>query len=462
MSALKLVKMERPRSEEIFRRATEVLVGGVNSPVRAFRAVGGDPIVVDRAAGARLWDADGNEYIDYVCSWGALILGHAHPKVVEAIATQARRGTSYGMPTELEIELAARLRTALPSCEKVRFVSSGTEATMSAVRLARAATGRDFIIKFEGCYHGHSDSFLSEAGSGLATLGIAACPGVPQALAALTLNAPYNDIAAVQKLFDRHRDKIAAVIVEPIPANMGVVPPMAGFLQNLRDLATRHAALLIFDEVISGFRVCYGGAQTVFGIAPDLTTLGKIIGGGLPVAAYGGRRDLMDRVAPLGPVYQAGTLSGNPLALMDRVAPLGPVYQAGTLSGNPLAMSAGIATLDLLAAPGFYESLDARAKRLGDGIAAVLRETGASATAARVGSLLTLFFSGETVRDYAGAKKCDTRRFATFFRAMLDRGVFLAPSQFEALFVSSAHSDADIDRTISAFRESLASAMESS
>jgi len=310
---------------------------------------------------------------------------------------------------------------------------------MSAVRLARAATGRDFIIKFEGCYHGHSDSFLSEAGSGLATLGIAACPGVPQALAALTLNAPYNDIAAVQKLFDRHRDKIAAVIVEPIAANMGVVPPMAGFLQNLRDLTTRHGALLIFDEVISGFRVCYGGAQTVFGIAPDLTTLGKIIGGGLPVAAYGGRRDLMDRVAPLG-----------------------PVYQAGTLSGNPLAMSAGIATLDLLAAPGFYESLDARAKRLGDGIAAVLRETGASATAARVGSLLTLFFSGEAVRDYAGAKKCDTRRFATFFRAMLDRGVFLAPSQFEALFVSSAHSDADIDRTISALRESLASATESS
>jgi glutamate-1-semialdehyde 2,1-aminomutase len=310
---------------------------------------------------------------------------------------------------------------------------------MSAVRLARAATGRDLIIKFEGCYHGHSDSFLSEAGSGLATLGIAACPGVPQALAALTLNAPYNDIAAVQKLFDRHRDKIAAVIVEPVAANMGVVPPIAGFLQNLRDLTTRHGALLIFDEVISGFRVCYGGAQTVFGIAPDLTTLGKIIGGGLPVAAYGGRRDLMDRVAPLG-----------------------PVYQAGTLSGNPLAMSAGIATLDLLAAPGFYESLDARAKRLGDGIAAVLRETGASATAARVGSLLTLFFSGETVRDYAGAKKCDTRCFATFFRAMLDRGVFLAPSQFEALFVSSAHSDADIDRTIAAFRESLASAAESS
>ena len=439
MSAPKQVKKERPRSEQIFRRATEILVGGVNSPVRAFRAVGGDPIIVDRAAGARMWDADGNEYIDYVCSWGALILGHAHPKVVEAIAAQARRGTSYGMPTELEVELATRIRAAVPSCEKIRFVSSGTEATMSAVRLARAATGRDLIIKFEGCYHGHSDSFLSEAGSGLATLGIAACPGVPQALAALTLNAPYNDATAVEKLFDQHRDQIAAVIVEPIAANMGVVPPMPGFLKSLRDLTSRHGALLIFDEVITGFRVCYGGAQTAFGIIPDLTTLGKIIGGGLPVAAYGGRRDLMDRVAPLG-----------------------PVYQAGTLSGNPLAMSAGIATLELLAVPGFYESLDARAKRLDDGITAALRKADAPATAARVGSLLTLFFTGEPVRDYAGAKRCDTRSFATLFRAMLDRGVFLAPSQFEALFVSSAHSNADIDRTIEAFREALTSAMESS
>src|ERR1700687_4479404 len=287
MSVTKQLKKERPRSEEIFRRATDVLVGGVNSPVRAFRAVGGDPIVVDRAAGARLWDADGNEYIDYVCSWGALILGHAHPKVVEAIAAQACRGTSYGMPTELEVELATRIRAALPSCEKIRFVSTGTEATRSAVRLARATTSRDLIIKFEGCYHGHSDSFLSEAGSGLATLGIAACPGVPPGAAALTLHAPYNDVAAVEKLFDRHRDQIAAVIVEPIAANMGVVPPMPGFLKSLRELTTRHGALLIFDEVITGFRICYGGAQTAFGITPDLTTLGKIIGGGLPVAAYG-------------------------------------------------------------------------------------------------------------------------------------------------------------------------------
>ena len=432
MSSPKLEKMQRPRSEEIFRRATDVLVGGVNSPVRAFRAVGGDPIIVDRASGARLWDADGNEYIDYVCSWGALILGHAHPPVVEAVAEQARRGTSYGMPTELEVELASRIRKAIPSCEKVRFVSSGTEATMSAVRLARAATGGDFIIKFEGCYHGHADSFLSEAGSGLATLGIAACPGVPQALAELTLNAPYNDAAAVEKLFETHRGKIAAVIVEPVAANMGVVPPKPGFLQALRDLTAQHGALLIFDEVITGFRLCYGGAQTMFGITPDLTTLGKIIGGGLPVAAYGGRRDLMDRVAPLG-----------------------PVYQAGTLSGNPLAMSAGIASLDLLAAPGFYDALEARSRRLGDGIAAAVKETGAPATAVRVGSLLTLFFSREPVADYAAAKTSDTKRFAAFFRAMLDRGVFLAPSQFEALFVSSAHTDADIDRTIQSIRESL-------
>jgi glutamate-1-semialdehyde 2,1-aminomutase len=432
MNSPKFSKLQRPRSEEIFHRASDVLVGGVNSPVRAFRAVGGEPIVVDRASAARLWDADGNEYIDYVCSWGALILGHAHPKVIESISEQARRGTSYGMPTELEADLALRIRKALPSCEKIRFVSSGTEATMSAVRLARAATERDLIVKFDGCYHGHSDSFLSEAGSGLATLGIAACPGVPQALAKLTLNAPYNDAGAVEKLFAVHRDKIAAVIVEPIAANMGVVPPKAGFLEALRDICSRNGALLIFDEVITGFRVCYGGAQTLFGIAPDLTTLGKIIGGGLPVAAYGGRRDLMDRVAPLG-----------------------PVYQAGTLSGNPLAMSAGIASLDLLAVPGFYESLDARAKRLGDGIAAALAETGAPATAVRANSLLTLFFSPEPVQDYAAAKKCDTRRFAEFFRGMLDRGVFLAPSQFEALFVSAAHTEADIDRTLAACRESL-------
>jgi glutamate-1-semialdehyde 2,1-aminomutase len=433
MSTPKVIQNSRPLSQKIFQRATEVLVGGVNSPVRAFRAVGGNPIVVDHAGGSRLWDADGNEYIDYVCSWGALILGHAYPTIVAAITEQAHRGTSYGMPTELEVDLATRIRAALPSCEKVRFVSSGTEATMSAVRLARAATERDLIIKFEGCYHGHADSFLSEAGSGLATLGITACPGVPQALAELTLNAPYNDIGAVQKLFHSHANKIAAIIVEPIAANMGLVPPSTGFLTGLREIATRNGALLIFDEVISGFRVCYGGAQSLFGITPDLTTLGKIIGGGLPVAAYGGRRELMDRVAPLG-----------------------AVYQAGTLSGNPLAMRAGIATLDLLATPGFYDALERLAKRLGDGIEAALCESDVAATPARFGSLLTLFFSAEPVNDYASAKRCDTRQFAAFFRAMLDRGIFLAPSQFEALFVSAAHSEADVDRTVVAVRESLA------
>jgi glutamate-1-semialdehyde 2,1-aminomutase len=433
MSAPKSTKKDRLRSGEIFRRATEVLVGGVNSPVRAFRGVGGDPIVVERARGARLWDADENEYIDYVCSWGALILGHTHPTVTEAIRDQADRGTSYGMPTELEVELATRIRAALPSCEKVRFVSSGTEATMSGLRLARAATRRDLVIKFEGCYHGHADSFLSEAGSGLATLGIAACPGVPQGLAALTLNAPYNDTAAVERLFAQHGDKIAAVIVEPVAANMGVVAPAPGFLLGLRELTTRHGALLIFDEVITGFRVCYGGAQSICGITPDLTTLGKIIGGGLPVGAYGGRRELMDRVAPLG-----------------------PVYQAGTLSGNPLAMRAGIATLDLLAAPGVYESLEARSRRLEEGIKSALKETAVPGVATRVASLLTIFFSPGPVRNYADAKRSDTGRFAAFFRAMLERGIFLAPSQFEALFVSAAHSDQDVDRTVAACRESLA------
>ena len=334
---------QHSRSQRAFERAQRVLVGGVNSPVRAFAAVGGSPVVVDRAQGARLWDVDGNAYIDFVCSWGALILGHAHPEITAALAEQAARGTSYGMTTELEIELAEMLQKALPSMERVRFVSSGTEATMSAARLARAATRRDFIVKFEGGYHGHGDSFLTKAGSGLATLGIAASPGVPQALAQLTLDAPYNDLAAVERLFEQHRNEIAAVIVEPVAANMGVIPPAEGFLSGLRELTRRHGALLIFDEVITGFRLCFGGAQTLFGIEPDLTTLGKIIGGGLPVAAYGGRRDLMEQVAPLG-----------------------PVYQAGTLSGNPLAMRAGIETLKRLAAPGFYDSLERKSKMLGD------------------------------------------------------------------------------------------------
>ncbi|MDE3110599.1 MAG: glutamate-1-semialdehyde 2,1-aminomutase, partial [Acidobacteriota bacterium] len=319
---------ERPRSSALLERAQKILVGGVNSPVRAFKAVGGEPLIIERAAGSRVWDADGREYIDYVCSWGALILGHAHPDVVAAIADQAQRGTSYGMTSPLEIELGEKIAGAIPSIEKIRFVNSGTEATMSAVRLARACTQRDLILKFEGGYHGHADAFLSEAGSGLATLSISSSPGVPDSFAKLTLNAPYNDAAAVERLFAQHPRKIAAIIVEPVAANMGVVPPVRDFLASLRRITQRDGALLIFDEVITGFRLTNGGAQQVFGIHPDLTILGKIIGGGLPLAAYGGRRELMDMVAPLG-----------------------PVYQAGTLSGNPLAMRAGLATLPKLAAP---------------------------------------------------------------------------------------------------------------
>jgi glutamate-1-semialdehyde 2,1-aminomutase len=422
----------RPRSRDIFYRGERVLVGGVNSPVRAFRAVGGEPLVIERALGARLFDADGREYIDYVCSWGAMILGHAHPKVTAAIQEQAGRGTSYGMTSPLEIELGERICRAIPSVEMVRFVSSGTEATMSAVRLARAFTRRDLFLKFEGCYHGHSDGFLSEAGSGLATLGISASPGVPGDFAKLTLNAPYNDIAAVERAFAAHRGEIAAVIVEPVAANMGVAPPREGFLTDLRELTRREGALLIFDEVITGFRLAYGGAQSVCKIKPDLTTLGKIIGGGLPVAAYGGRKDIMQMVAPLG-----------------------PVYQAGTLSGNPLAMRAGLATLPLLEAPGFYDQLNKKAERLASGFREALRDSGVTGHVNAAGSLLTLFFTAEPVRDYAAAKKSDLRRFAAFFGEMLDRGVFLPPSQFEALFVSATHTDQDIERTVEACRASL-------
>jgi len=422
----------RPRSTEIFNRAKNVLVGGVNSPVRSFRSVGGTPLIVDHAAGARLFDVDGREYIDYVCSWGALILGHAHPDVVAAVSDQASRGTSYGMTSPLEIELGEKIVRALPSIERIRFVSSGTEATMSAIRAARGFTKRDLILKFEGCYHGHSDSFLVEAGSGLATLGISSSPGVPDALARLTLNSPYNDLDAAEEIFARHKGKIAAVIVEPVAANMGVAPPMMMFLEGLRELTERDGALLIFDEVITGFRIAHGGAQNCFGIKPDLTTLGKIIGGGLPVAAYGGRRDVMEMVAPLG-----------------------PVYQAGTLSGNPLAMRAGLATLPHLEAPNFYDSLSRKSGRLGEGLREALKDSGVVGQVNVAGSLLTLFFTSEAVLDYSDAKKSDTARFAAFFTEMLDRGIFLPPSQFEALFVSAAHTDADIERTISAARESL-------
>ena len=423
---------ESQRSREIFERAEKVLVGGVNSPVRAFRSVGGEPLIIERGSGQYLYDADSNELLDYVCSWGAILLGHSNAAIAEAIADQARRGTSFGVTTELEIELATLITEAIPFLEKIRFVSSGTEATMSAVRLARGVTKRDFIVKFEGCYHGHADSFLSQAGSGLATLGIAECPGVPQALAGLTLNVPFNNLQAVEKVFSAHKGKIAAVIVEPIAANMGVVPPETGFLEGLQQIAHKNGALLIVDEVITGFRLQNGSAQELLGMEGDLTTLGKIIGGGVPVAAYGGRAELMNHVAPLG-----------------------PVYQAGTLAGNPLAMRAGIAALKQLTKPGLYEAIAQLAERLVSGLRAELAAAGIVAQINAMGSLATVFFAKEPVRNYADAKRSDTKGYAEFFREMLARGIFLAPSQFEAAFLSAAHTSADIDRTLAAAREAL-------
>src|ERR1700738_1777392 len=402
------LRRERRRSREIFDRAAKLLVGGVNSPVRAFRSVGGDPLIIERGEAQYLYDAVGNQLLDYVCSWGAILLGHANPAISAAISEQAKRGTSFGVTTELEIELATLITRAIPSIEKIRFVSSGTEATMSAVRLARGVTKRDFILKFEGCYHGHADSFLSQAGSGLATLGIAECPGVPQALAELTLNAPYNDLNAVEQIFEKHKDKIAAVIVEPIAANMGVVPPAPNFLAGLHDITKRNGALLIIDEVITGFRLHNGAAQQLLKVEADLTTLGKIIGGGLPVAAYGGRAELMNNVAPLG-----------------------PVYPAGTPGGKPLAMSAGITTLKQLSVPGFYGAIEKRAGRLADGRRDAAERAGVPAQVNAIGSLATLFFAPQPVRNYNDAKKSDAKRYCKFFRNMLERGIFLAPSQNE-------------------------------
>jgi glutamate-1-semialdehyde 2,1-aminomutase len=426
------VKPERRRSREIFERAEKVLVGGVNSPVRAFRSVGGEPLIIEKGSGQHLYDADGNALLDYVCSWGAILLGHAHPAVSAAIADQAHRGTSFGVTTELELELANLITKAIPFLEKVRFVSSGTEATMSAIRLARGVTKRDYIVKFEGCYHGHADSFLSQAGSGLATLGIAECPGVPQALAGLTMNVPYNDLSAVERLFTEHKEKIAAIIVEPVAANMGVVLPQDGFLKGLREVSSKHGALLIIDEVITGFRLRNGSAQQVLGVEGDLTTMGKIIGGGVPVAAYAGRAELMNNVAPLG-----------------------PVYQAGTLAGNPLAMRAGIATMKELSKPGLYEGINALAKKLVVGLRKALEDAGIKAQVNSIGSLSTVFFTPQPVHDYSDAKRSDTKLYGRFFREMLQRGVFLAPSQFEAAFVSASHTATDIDHTIRAAEESL-------
>jgi len=416
--------MKSERSEAWFARAQKVIPGGVNSPVRAFRGVGGIPRFIERGQGSRIFDTDGNSYIDYVGSWGPLLLGHRPQSVVDALHAVLEVGTSFGAPTEREVELAELVSKTVPSMEMVRLVNSGTEATMSALRLARGFTGRDLVIKFEGCYHGHVDSLLVKGGSGMATLGIADSAGVPKAFAETTISLPFNSIAAVEKAFTDRGTQIAAVIVEPVVGNMGCVPPAAGYLEALRDLTARHGALLIFDEVMTGFRVALGGAQQRFGIRPDLTTLGKIIGGGLPLAVYGGRADIMKKIAPLG-----------------------LVYQAGTLSGNPLAVAAGLAMLrHLIAHPEIYDMLEARAAQL-------TAWTPPGVTVNRVGSMFTFFFSPDPVTDWESAKKCDTARFAKFFHFLLERGVYIAPSQFEAGFVSAAHSEADIRATVAAARE---------
>ncbi|MGH7276469.1 MAG: glutamate-1-semialdehyde 2,1-aminomutase [Candidatus Rokuibacteriota bacterium] len=417
----------------LFARATRLIPGGVNSPVRAFRGVGGEPFFVARGAGSRLWDVDGREYIDFLGSWGPLILGHAPKPVVDAITEAAARGTSYGAPTPLEVEMAEAIIAAYPSIELVRLVSSGTEAAMSAIRVARGATGRSLLLKFDGCYHGHADSLLVKAGSGGATFSIPDSAGVPAPLAGLTLTAPFNDLDAVRGVFKDRGNEIAAVIVEPVAGNMGVVPPKPGFLEGLRELTRAHGALLIFDEVITGFRVAYGGAQELYGVRPDLTCLGKIIGGGLPVGAYGGAR-----------------------ALMSHVAPLGDVYQAGTLSGNPLAVAAGLATLRALRDLGAYKTLEERGARLERGLRRAAEKAGTPLTVNRVGSMLTAFFCASPVTDYASAKRADTTRYARYFHAMLERGVFLAPSQFEAAFVSLVHTEADVDAAVRACAEALA------
>ena len=421
------------RSQALLEAARRVIPGGVNSPVRAFRAVGSDPFFVAHASGSRITDVDGTTYIDYVGSWGPMILGHAHPRVVAAIQKAAEAGTSYGAPTELETRLAKLVQAAFPSMERMRFVSSGTEACMSALRVARGFTGRDAILKFEGCYHGHADSLLVKAGSGAITFGVPDSLGVPADLARHTLTLPYNDLEAARTIFAARGTEIAAVMVEPVAGNMGVIPPRPDFLAGLREITRRHGALLILDEVITGFRIAWGGAQEIFGIRPDLTCLGKIVGGGLPVGVYGGRADIMDQVAPLG-----------------------SIYQAGTLSGNPLAMAAGIETLTLLQAPGFYADLEAKGKRLADGLGQAAAATRVPVHTNRVGSMLTGFFTGTSVTDYATAKTADTQRYGTFFREMLARGVSLAPSQFEAAFVSAAHTSEDLDATVAAAREALA------
>jgi glutamate-1-semialdehyde 2,1-aminomutase len=424
--------MAGARSKKLFEEAKKHIPGGVNSPVRAFRSVGGDPLFIRKAKGSKIYDADGRAYIDYVLSWGPMILGHAHPKVTAALKKAIAGGTSFGAPTELEIVLAKMVKKAVPSIEMVRMVSSGTEATMSAIRAARGFTGRDAILKFDGCYHGHGDSLLVKAGSGVATFGLPDSPGVPADLAKHTLTVSFNDLAAVQDVCSRQGERIACIIVEPVVGNMGCVPPVPGFLEGLRAVCDRYGIVLIFDEVMTGFRVAYGGAQQLYKITPDLTTLGKVIGGGLPVGAYGGKREIMEKIAPIG-----------------------PIYQAGTLSGNPLAMTAGIETLKLLAKPGVYKTLEKLSAELEAGLRDAAREAGVPSTFNRVGSMFTAFFTDRQVTDFASARTSDTTRFGDYFRSMLKNGVNLAPSQFEAAFLSLAHTRADIGKTVEAARKSL-------
>lgn len=420
------------KSRAAYAEAKKIIPGGVNSPVRAFRAVGTDPVFIERGAGSRMFDIDGNEYIDYVLSWGPLILGHAHPEVMEAVIEYTKKGTSFGAPTLLETEMAKLVTEIVPSVEIVRMVNSGTEATMSALRLARGYTKRSKIVKFEGCYHGHADSLLIKAGSGVATLGLPDSPGVPESVASNTLTVPYNDVDSLRLAFEKYGEEIAAVIIEPVAGNMGCVPPKPGYLQGVRRITKEYGTLLIFDEVMTGFRVAYGGAQTYYDIDPDLTTMGKVIGGGLPVGAYGGKKEIMDWIAPAG-----------------------PIYQAGTLSGNPLAMIAGLTTLKLLGRPGAYEELSAKSKRLADGFKETAEELGIPSFTSHVGGMFGCFFTDREVVDYTTAKTCDLERYSKYFREMLKRGVYLAPSQLEAGFTSLAHTDADIDRTLEAARESL-------
>ena len=422
------------KSQEIFAAAQNLMPGGVSSPVRAFKSVGGQPIVFDRVKGAYIWDVDGNQYIDYVGTWGPAICGHAHPEVIAALHEALEKGTSFGAPSVLENVLAEMVIDAVPSIEMVRFVNSGTEACMGVLRLMRAFTKRDKIIKFEGCYHGHADTFLVKAGSGVATLGLPDSPGVPKAATSTTLTAPFNDLESVKALFEENRDEIAGVILEPVVGNAGFIAPDAGFLEGLRELTHEHGALLVFDEVMTGFRIAYGGAQEKFGVTPDLTTLGKVIGGGLPVGAYGGRRDIMSMVAPAG-----------------------PVYQAGTLSGNPLAMTAGIKTLELLQKPGTYEYLDRITKKLADGLLKIAKETGHGVCGGQISAMFGLFFTSGPVHNYEDAKKSDTAKFGRFHRGMLERGVYLAPSQFEAGFTSFAHTEEDIEQTLVVARDVMSS-----